>query len=108
MKDVENIGILVTPNPTQPVELKGAVNYIGKKCRRLEAANIERNPYLAQLLLHDCDHETGALGGRSFHRDVEAHAIDLRIASRIEQGASLCGIVIVDGHIAVVSPTLRG
>src|ERR1700733_1915881 len=107
MKYVKDVWILIASNPTQPVELKRSVSYVGKKSSRLEAANVERNPHLAQLLLHHRHHQPCALCGGSLHGDVETHAVREGIARRIEQRASFIGVVIICRHVAVVGPTLR-
>src|SRR6266478_2386062 len=102
MENVKDVRVLIAPDPTQSVELKGAVNYIGEKRRRLEAADVQNNSDLAQLLLHDCDHQPCALDGGSFHGDVKTHAISERIAGRVKQRPSFIGVVIVGRNVSVV------
>src|SRR5258706_4058221 len=47
----EDVGIFVASNPAQPIKLKSAMSYVGEKRCELEAANVEHDPHLTQLLL---------------------------------------------------------
>ncbi len=81
--------------------------HVRKKRRELEASDIQRNPRLAQLLLHHRHHQACILVGRCLHGEVEAHPIHSRITCRIEQLICLARVVIVSGDGFVVRPTLR-
>ena len=101
-------GIFVAADPAQRIDLEEAVGHVGKKSRKFESANIERDSYLAQLLLQYRRHQPGALFGGRLHGEVEADAVYFRIFRLLEQLAGTGGIMVIGRHVAVVSPALRG
>ncbi len=84
------------------------MSYVGEERAKLEAANVERDSDLAQLLLDHGHHQARVLIGGSLHGDVEAHAIHRGISGGVEQLLCLAGIVVIGWHVAVVCPALRG
>ena len=76
MEDIKNIGIFVAANPAQPIELKRTMGHVGKESSEFEAANVERDANLAQLLLNDGDHQPRVFVGGRLHRNVEAYTVD--------------------------------
>src|SRR5580693_4718296 len=50
---VKDVGIFVSPDPTQRVKLESAARDVGKKRGKFIGAYVERDPHIAQLLLQD-------------------------------------------------------
>ena len=56
----ENIRLFVAPNPAQRIHLKRAPRHIGIERGKFITPQIERNPYLAKLLLQHRGHYSDA------------------------------------------------
>src|SRR5260370_14927197 len=84
------------------VKLESAAGDIGKECRELERANVERNAHIPQLLLQHCGQQSGGLFGGRLHRQVKADAVTSPIAGVVERLASFLWIVWVCRHVLVV------
>src|SRR5580692_4604822 len=107
MKNIlENVRVFITSNPSQRVQLIGTARDIGKESGKFESANVEDNANIAQLLLDYCSHQPRTLFSRSFHAEMQAHAVYRWVSGLIEQVSCSVGIVVVVRYISVVSPTL--
>src|SRR5712691_8640185 len=104
---LEDVRVFVAADPAQGIKLVRAAGHVGKEGGEFKCTDVERNAYVAQLLLQDgCDQTRGFLGG-SLHDQVKSDVVDWAIAGGIENLPRALGIVLVRGHIRVVRPTLR-
>src|SRR5262249_46342683 len=104
---LEDVWVLVAADPAQGIQLKGTLSHICKKRRKLERPDVQHNPDIAQLLLHDCGHQARPFIRGRLYREVKAHSVDWSVSRFIQQLVGPRRIVVVVRNLVSVGPALH-
>src|SRR5579872_6332823 len=103
----KNIGVFISSDPSQGMQLVGAARNVGKESGELISTNVQGDANVAQLLLQHCGDQPRVFISRRFQGYMEAYAIHSRISCLLQQLPRPIRIVVVVWNITVVRPAFR-